>query len=387
MTAFKPSVFLRIVLSLLILFTLNLPARLVAQAGKPPAVSLLAAVPTPTRFPEGCSETGARCLLPDGLDVITPANAAVLRQQASIAHGPWQIVNALAWSPDGQLLAVSAGDAIRFYHAADQESLANVQVGALTQALAFSPDGSLFAAGSRDGRLRVWHSDELLVGGEAYLVLDAHKKGVNCLAFDPVHGQLVSGGNDAVARFWDIASGELLATTIGGTFAVPSIAFSPDGAVLAVVNGEFLRLREVGSERIVGTFRGPAPLYTTVFSPDGEMLAAGDTENRVRLWDVDTAFRTGQEKYPPGIELTGHSGRSGTYHSLVWRVVFSPDGALLASAGGDGRLRLWEMPGGEPLSTLAGHTAGVTALAFRPDGRLLASGSLDGFVRLWGVVP
>src|SRR4030067_647691 len=104
---------------------------------------------------------------------------------------------------------------------------------------------------------------------------------------------------------------------IGGTFAVPSIAFSPDGAVLAVANGDMIRLRQVGSERILGSFQAEEPLFSLVYSPDGAWLAAGDTRNQVLLWKPEQAFRTGQENYPDPILLAAHDGRGGTYRIFI----------------------------------------------------------------------
>jgi hypothetical protein len=106
------------------------------------------------------------------------------------------------------------------------------------------------------------------------------------------------------------------------------------------------------------------------FSPDGELLATAGWDETVRLWDAATGE-------PRGEPLTGHT-------DWVNAVAFSPDGELLASAGEDGTVRLWDAatgkPHGEPLT---GHTEGVNAVDFSPDGELLASsGGADGTVRL-----
>jgi WD40 repeat protein len=202
----------------------------------------------------------------------------------------------------------------------------------------------------------------LKLRGPPSINLSGTQEGVNDLAFSPDGTVLASGGNDAVARFWDLNTGQVLGLMIGGTFAVPSIAFSPDGSVLAVANGEMIRLRQVGSERILGSFQSDEPLFSLAYSPDGAWLAAGDTRNQVLLWKPEQAFRTGQENYPDPIRLEAHDGRVGTFRSLIWDVTFSPDNQL-PSAGritqsGCGILKV-------PFcATLHGHTAGVTSVKF-----------------------
>jgi Tol biopolymer transport system component len=105
------------------------------------------------------------------------------------------------------------------------------------------------------------------------------------------------------------------------------------------------------------------------FSPDGRLLASAGDDGTVRLWDP----ASGEHQRT----LTGH-------RESVRGVAFSPDGRQLASGSRDGTVRLWDPASGDHQRTLTGYDRySVYAVAFSPDGRLLASGSGDGTVRLW----
>src|SRR5205823_12770675 len=77
-------------------------------------------------------------------------------------------------------------------------------------------------------------------------------------------------------------------------------------------------------------------------------------------------------------ELKGHTAQ-------VYHLAFSPDGKLLATAGFDNLIKLWEFPAGKETKTLAGHSGPVYCVAFSPDGNTLASSSHDQTIRLWNV--
>src|SRR5262249_36549364 len=104
--------------------------------------------------------------------------------------------------------------------------------------------------------------------------------------------------------------------------------------------------------------------------PDGKQLAvAGWGSGTVTLLDAGTGetVRT----------LTGHTDR------LVFSVAYSPDGTRLASAGGDGTVRIWDSTTGKPLLNLRAHGSEVYSVAWNADGTRLASQSWDGTVKVW----
>ncbi|QLE41921.1 hypothetical protein FD723_16850 [Nostoc sp. C052] len=115
----------------------------------------------------------------------------------------------------------------------------------------------------------------------------------------------------------------------------------------------------------VETFGG---IFSVTFSPSGKLLATGDTNGEIRLYDVVD----GQQL----LTCEGHTG-------WVWSVAFSHDGQILASGSNDQTIKVWDTSTGQCLKTLQGHNAGVRSVAFSADSRILVSGSEDQTVKLW----
>ncbi|HKS40040.1 MAG TPA: protein kinase [Blastocatellia bacterium] len=317
---------------------------------------------------------------------------------------------AVAYSPDGHTLATvddagwlalwdtSTGQQV-IRIKAHEEYIWNVK---------FSPDGKLLATASGDATVKLWDT----ATWQEFATLRGHKPGrISVVAFSADGKLLVSGSDDLTAKIWDVASGQNTATIdmdgairnlalspdgkklalwysglrplsfwdtttgkrlreIKNIYGVPAM-FSPDGKLLALIDGRIINLLDVATEKVTATFDGHiSAIHSVAFSPDGRLLATGSIDRTTKIWDISSGGLIANIK--------GHEGE-------IFSVAFSPDGKTLATGSNDFTARLWD------IATVSGFAiikdkGRICSLAFSPDGKTIVSSLFSSLINnLWDV--
>ncbi|HXM36471.1 MAG TPA: WD40 repeat domain-containing protein, partial [Pyrinomonadaceae bacterium] len=209
-------------------------------------------------------------------------------------------------------------------------------------AVAFSPDGSILATGSADATVKLWDiaSRQILttvMGCPLPIAQGAQTPSgrgedsvcsVRALAFSPDGKTLAIGTTDKAVKLWDVVSRQQLAPFTGHSDSVTAVTFSPDGKILASGSlDRTVKLWDTASRRELATLEGHSNFVTAVtFSPDGKTFASGSLDRMVKLWDT----ASGKEL----VKFPGHL-------DSVSAVAFSPDGRTLATGSLDKTVNLW----------------------------------------------
>jgi WD40 repeat protein len=205
--------------------------------------------------------------------------------------------------------------------------------------------------------------------------LRGHTSGVVSLAFGNDNTSLISGGNDNVVIRWKIkAKTKVGYDLVENSNTINSVVIGSDGKTLAA-GDQWDGSVQFWDLETNSPLTPPLPGHTArirdlAFSPDGRLLASAGDDKVIIVWDVASRQELAH--------LHGHSDQ-------VMSVAFSPDSKVLASGSKDKRIILWDMNSFQPILTLTGHQSWIMGVAFSPDGLSLASGGWDQSVRLWNI--
>lgn len=281
--------------------------------------------------------------------------------------------SALAFSPNGEFVAVGdRGGRVRMVEVASGKVIWSEQAGGrIESGLAFSPDGSLVAAGGDNGEVTIWYSET----GESVETLKAHirREGdeerpsrIFDLAFNSDGTTLATLGGDFTVRLWDISAYDEPVAVFESENQLSSLAFAPSGdriALIDVAEGQVI-LWDYETDQ-TQTIAEISDIVRIAYSPDGAMLAVAGFDGNIFLIDAETGDDLGDPL---------------NHGSIISDIAFNQDGSLLASAGSDSMVKIWDVAAAD-IDLRLTHPAQVSALAFSPDGGFLVTFGADGVIR------
>ena len=316
---------------------------------------------------------------PDGGAVVTASDDSTVRiwdvatgevrSTLRLHRGP---VLAATFSGDGRFLATAGWDSTALV--VDLVSGKPVwefrSDSGVVDDVSFSPDGRFLATAGWDGAARLWD----LTYGRPVQVLPGHRAGVRRVGFSPDGRLLVTaGGDDGVVRVWDIAAGGVInQDSTAGQISTAGFCGGRDRIIVAGggPSASVGRLLAADSMRVVASFHAKGHRVGAAnCSADGRLVVTAGGEGRIRIWDAETGA--------PQVELRGYDLK------LSRSAALSPDGRYAAALGTDTAAYVWELSSGRPVARLSGHRGVLTTIAFSPDGTRLATAGFDRTARVW----
>ena len=291
----------------------------------------------------------------------------------------------VAVSADGKRAAAAGADKqIRIYdpETGKLETSLLGNASAVTT-VAFFPDSNRLVSGGGDRLVRIWD----VTAKKAIKELTGHDLPVLGVAVSIDSKLIASGGADGKAIGWDAENGKQLWTWTGKSKAVCAVSIRAGNkhVALGTADGSLvvLDISEGSPKELASPSAHTAGVAAVAYSPDGSKLATAGGDGALRIWTIS---ETGQPVPLAKFEGQAKPGTAGAFSPLS-AVTFSADGRFVASAGADTVVRVWDVQTKAEVRGLRGHTDWATCVAFGPDSRLLMSGGADKIARIFELAP
>lgn len=345
-----------------------------------------------------------------------PANAFKRFGTSKFRHG--SRILCLSYSPDGRILAAGGGDdPVRLWDR-DTGNLLRTLPEAWVNSIVFSPGGSVVITGGAFKTIRLWEA----ASGKERSKLEGHKSPVKAMAMSPNGTYLASGDADGNIILWEPGYGAVVTTFKGHTDEITALAFSPDSKTLASVSGDrTIRLWDVKNSKFLKQVDGGCMISSLAFI-DRKVFASGGDDNLIRIWNVEEGKQTdtwkghdgnvvslqvirseeedGKAPRPLTLVSGAHDGsirlwdlvKKGEPRVIVRSVgdsdalALTSGADLIATAGINNTIRIFETASLKEQTFGPGHVAGVHALALSPDGKKLVSASTMGDILVWEAI-
>ena len=280
-------------------------------------------------------------------------------------------VSDLALSTDNRFFVSSSHDGnLKLWSTNDGRATAKLKgnFGAINS-IQISNNNKILIAGDRERKIHFWNLEskqELKTLSHKFI---AHFEAIIAVVLDSTTNTLISAGKDNLIKIWNLDRGKEIKEINSRSGELTCLAINQAKSYFCSGGLERqIRIREIATGKVVRSLRSDSGVLSIAFSPDGKYLAAGQLNQQILIWNLETEriIHT----------LKGHQDR-------ISALIFSRDNRTLISGSYDKQIKLWDVRTGMLIDTLAGHQDTISTLAMTADGSLIISGSRDCTIKMW----